>query len=486
MSELIEIHEDLLLDKKEINNSSTSSQNTRTFTGDRSEERELLKGMGFEESLIDTIYKNMNPVDIQEAIDFLNKNERGQFTHSFLVNENNVCTICGKGRNDHESDLIFIGDDDIDVEDDDNGRDSLNLLDDILINRLSNSHRFRAYEDTYRNSLGKEKKDEEDKLNQNKDGIECGICGEVIENSSKIYLKCRHYFCNDCWMDYLKEKITNANVSKILCMQHGCATILDEKFIKKILAGNQDLIDKYDKFSQRKKMLEQSDKIKFCPIPDCEGYAEKKGKNKYVKCNFGHEFCFQCGGKPHGKKKCEDIMDKEFEEWRSKRIVKRCPCCRMWTEKNEGCNHMTCVECKFQWCWLCQKPYSYNHFSEGSCNGLQFYKETDEKKIKAKLEENRKKYPGPSKLWIFFLTFLKCLGYMFIVFYIHWGNKWAEKLEVYACPILVFFFLAYLPIFISFEILFVTCTIIGTIPLLIYQPYYRRLKFYIINRLYQC
>ena len=70
MSELIEIHEDLLLDKKEINNSSTSSQNTRTFTGDRSEERELLKGMGFEESLIDTIYKNMNPVDIQEAIDF--------------------------------------------------------------------------------------------------------------------------------------------------------------------------------------------------------------------------------------------------------------------------------------------------------------------------------------------------------------------------------------------------------------------------------
>jgi len=54
-------------------------------------------------------------------------------------------------------------------------------------------------------------------------------------------------------MDYLKEKITNANVSKILCMQHGCTTILDEIFIKKILAGNQD---KYDKFLQRKKMLE--------------------------------------------------------------------------------------------------------------------------------------------------------------------------------------------------------------------------------------
>ena len=171
-------------------------------------------------------------------------------------------------------------------------------------------------------------------------------------------------------------------------MEHGCNTILESKFIKDILEGKNELIEKYDKFLKRKQMLEQSDKVKFCPFPDCEGYAEKKDKNKYVKCNFGHEFCFECGNAPHGKKKCEDMIDKDFEEWRSHKIVKRCPCCKMWTEKNEGCNHMTCVECKFQWCWLCQKPYSYNHFYEGSCNGLQFYKETDEKKIKAKLEEN--------------------------------------------------------------------------------------------------
>ena len=365
MSELININEDLL-DK----NKSSSSQMTPTFTGDRSEERELLKGMGFEEDMINTIYKNMNPIDIQEAIDFLNKNERGQFTHSFLINENNVCTICGKGRNAHESDLVFVEDDNASPNDSLGGEDeNNNFVDDLITNRVSNSNRFRVYEDTYRNSLGKDKIKENEK-NDNKNGVECGICGETITSTYKVYLKCRHHFCVDCWMDYLKEKITNANVSKILCMQHGCTTILEEKFIKKILGVNQDLIDKYDKFSQRKKMLEQSDKIRFCPIPDCEGYAEKKGKSKVVKCNFGHEFCFQCGGAPHGKKKCEDIMDKEFEEWRSKRIVKRCPCCRMWTEKNEGCNHMTCVECKFQWCWLCQKPYNSDHFYQGSCNGL--------------------------------------------------------------------------------------------------------------------
>ena len=35
---------------------------------------------------------------------------------------------------------------------------------------------------------------------------------------------------------------------------------------------------------------------------------------------------------------------------------------------------MTCTECKFQWCWLCEGEYNENHFSTGSCNGLQFAK----------------------------------------------------------------------------------------------------------------
>ena len=268
-------------------------------------------------------------------------------------------------------------------------------------------------------------------------------------------------------------------------MQHGCDIVLDNNFIKNMLEGNNELIEKYDKFYQRKKMLEKNDKVKFCPFPDCEGFAEKKGKNKYVKCNFGHEFCFECGNVPHGKKKCEDMVDKEFEEWRSHKIVKRCPYCRMWTEKNEGCNHMTCVECKFQWCWLCQKPYNANHFSEGSCNGLQFYKETDEKKIQAKLEENRKRYPEPLKLKIYFFNFLKSLGFIFLLVYVNLIIKAERHFRNIKEAIIVFYSLSFIPMFISFELLFTTCVIIGTIPCLIYPPYFRKLKFYVSYRLFQ-
>ena len=464
-----------------INNNNTSGSQTHTFTGNKSEEKQLLGNMGFEANLIETIYKNMNPIDLQEALDFLNKNEKGKFTHSYLVNEKNVCTICGKGRSEHESDVLFVENNDRDsFSDEDN--DDIDLLDGIIIRR-TNTNRFNAYETTYRNSLGKENSKKNNELKEIKER-ECGICFEKIDSPANVSLKCGHYFCIDCWTDYLKEKIINANVIKILCMQHGCTTILDSKFIKNILEGKNDLIEKYDKFLNRKKMLEQNDKFKNCPFPNCEGYAEKTGKSKYVKCNFGHEFCFECGNEPHGKKKCEEMLDKEFEEWRSHKIVKRCPCCRMWTEKNEGCNHMTCVECKFQWCWLCQKPYSSNHFSQGSCKGLQFYKELDQKKVQEKLAENRRIYGEPGKCSEFFCNFGKCVGYLFLLVYFRMVAKF-DDLDDINCTLLVFYFMAFLPIFISYELFFIVCAILGTIPFLVYPPYFRRLKFFIIYRLYQ-
>ena len=33
---------------------------------------------------------------------------------------------------------------------------------------------------------------------------------------------------------------------------------------------------------------------------------------------------------------------------------------------------MTCSECKFMWCWLCEGEYSDIHYIHGQCKGLQF------------------------------------------------------------------------------------------------------------------
>ena len=54
--------------------------------------------------------------------------------------------------------------------------------------------------------------------------------------------------------------------------------------------------------------------------------------------------------------------------------VKRCPRCQIFTEKNSGCNHMTCPRCKYQWCWLCEGKFNYGHYNSGRCEGQQFTK----------------------------------------------------------------------------------------------------------------
>lgn len=179
-------------------------------------------------------------------------------------------------------------------------------------------------------------------------------------------------FCSDCYLNYLKEKINNNQVSKITCLEHTCSVELDEEFIISHLNGDENLIKKYKKFKIRNQVLTDPN-VKFCPIKDCESYAKKEGDNKYVTCLEGHKFCFICSKPWHGRKKCQDEIDKDFKKWKKNKVIKRCPRCKMWVEKNYGCNHMTCAECHYQWCWLCGGKYSEGHFQYvGRCAGLQF------------------------------------------------------------------------------------------------------------------
>jgi len=39
-----------------------------------------------------------------------------------------------------------------------------------------------------------------------------------------------------------------------------------------------------------------------------------------------------------------------------------CPYCNVWIEKNQGCNHMTCTNCRFEFCWLCKGTYQNHNY----------------------------------------------------------------------------------------------------------------------------
>lgn len=140
--------------------------------------------------------------------------------------------------------------------------------------------------------------------------------------------------------------------------------------------------------------------LKWCPKADCNRYVSK-GKKRKVVCDCGTEVCFTCGAQWHGRLKCNEAMDKEFFAWASKSgNVSNCPKCKVRVQKTEGCNHMTCRQCNYQWCWVCGGKYTSNHyeaFNIFGCPGMQFYSNNQCK--------------------VFLLNFVILLGLPFIIFF---------------------------------------------------------------------
>ena len=322
---------------------------------------QLLVQMGFDSKMINKVYILLKPIGIDRAIDYMTEVD-GIYQHDFFesTKDKSLCFICKKPKRNH---LDYIPDENEHANENDNLIDNQQ---DIVV------------------------REDNDLIQDNNDNnVDCEVCYDELNNEEKKEnsIPCGHLFCTHCWFNYLKTSIIEAKVENIKCMDHECNEIISEEFILKHLTGNNDLIDKYNKFKKRAEIINDKNK-KQCPHPNCESFLQKSEESKYVKCENGHKYCYECLKAPHGDKSCDYKIEKQFAKWTKGKRVKRCPRCKMYTEKNEGCNHMTCASCKYQWCWLCEGKYEYGHYDSGKCYGHQFTKadnlEEANKKVKVK------------------------------------------------------------------------------------------------------
>ena len=304
-----------------------------------------LESMGYKRNMIKKVYAFLRPTTLERAINLMTK-ENGKYPHKFFKDTKHnkkTCYICGESPLNH-----------------------IDYKPEILSKNNNNNN--------------KEIKEEIINLDDIQNDFTCPICGDLIENNNDNVIKldkCGDEYCINCWYNYLENKIEEGFV-KIKCMNYNCEEILNKEFILNIIKDNKKLISKYEKFSNKLEILSDPNKV-FCPYKNCDSYGERKNdKEKYIKCKNGHQFCFLCLKKWHGEEKCEKKEDEEIKIWKKNRLIKKCPNCEMYTEKNDGCNHMTCGECKYQWCWLCNGKYTINHYKEGKCNGLLFYKPSND------------------------------------------------------------------------------------------------------------
>ena len=363
---------DILIEANDNRDSLIIEENIKNYMTTEEGEKikadiELLIDMGYNKKMINKVYILLQPENIERAIDYMTEID-GVFQHDFFENHNpkkykGFCFICNRPKKYH---LDYIPEDLL-------SQNNNNFQNDFIQNNNND-------DPSNFNDVNVLKNEDKDVMSN-----ECAVCFEAVEEEEKKSnsLQCGHVCCTQCWLNYLKTLIAEAKVEKIKCVDHDCKEIISEEFILKHINADEQLINKYKKFKKRAEIINDKNK-RQCPNPDCESFLLKSSKTNYVKCENGHEYCFECLKPPHGNKKCDEIMEKEFIKWKKKRRVKRCPKCNIYTEKNEGCNHMTCVSCKYQWCWLCEGEYTYNHYSTGKCEGFQYVRADNIKEAKGR------------------------------------------------------------------------------------------------------
>eukprot|EP00347_Sterkiella_histriomuscorum_P018509 403345242 len=224
---------------------------------------------------------------------------------------------------------------------------------------------------------------------QNQDGplpinesstVFCDICYDNYNFQDTFRFDCGHRYCISCTRDQLRYQIQNASLDKLVCASQGCGQRVTEKQIEFIFENETEIIEKLKRFSIQQ-ALDRDPLVRQCTRNGCDGWTKAKsfnaGKVSCDKCK--QPICFQCRDEWHGYfTSCQKNMEKKFQGWASNNInISFCPKCKTKVEKVEGCNHMTCYFCRFQWCWICGGTYTQDHyvpFNPFGCGNQQFAK----------------------------------------------------------------------------------------------------------------
>lgn len=127
--------------------------------------------------------------------------------------------------------------------------------------------------------------------------------------------------------------------------------------VRAILAGSPGTLARYNRLSA----LKGDSSLRECPrchwicAPEVSRSGVPKSQMRCPSCNLG--FCFY-HSLAHKDGDCSAygvMLAKETISHAKDFGFKECPGCHYVTEKNGGCNHMTCCACRSDWCWVCEE-----------------------------------------------------------------------------------------------------------------------------------
>lgn len=193
---------------------------------------------------------------------------------------------------------------------------------------------------------------------------ECSICYCEIEDVTDMYILeyCGHASHIECIQ---LQVSSTAATFPILCAAEGCSHPFVwqdfENLFKKTSLTLASLVNS----SLKSYLGANKDKVRNCPSPDCQMvYVVSDNGQRFVCCQCNVHICTTCHVQFHDGLTCamyksQKSGDGSLEKWLQGDCHNRklCPKCSAPIEKNKGCNHICCLQCKSHICWVCLRYF---------------------------------------------------------------------------------------------------------------------------------
>ncbi|EFN58957.1 hypothetical protein CHLNCDRAFT_137543 [Chlorella variabilis] len=222
----------------------------------------------------------------------------------------------------------------------------------------------------------------------------------------------------DCWRGYIHTSISSGpSCLDLRCPDPECKAAVPRRVINAVV--DQSHRARYEEFAVNS-FVDDQRQIVWCPAPDCQNavlsLSDQLGVAQDIFCRCGNAFCFNCKEEAHRPVDCETVrkwMIKNSAESENLNWIlantKPCPKCTRPIEKNQGCMHMTCSQCRHEFCWLCHGPWAEHGERTGGFYNCNRFKKAVEK---GEIDEQEQKRQHARQS---------------LERYMHYWQRWAEN-----------------------------------------------------------